>query len=305
MGAVGTDEIAELETFLRTGPGPAVGTAAAIVGEHRIESCEPALVAAFERLTERPIQRDPGCLGKAASAEALHQLDAAQPAVYLAGISTRQMEPVWGGQQDTATELRSACARGLVRMRHPDVLLHLAEALADPEVPVRLSAAQSLAYHGAPGGLPLLRLKVLSGDPETQVIGECLLAMLRIDAESSLMFVAEQLDAADPERSEAAALALGESRAEGAFAILREWLPEASAERQADVALLAIATLRSDDAIGFLLQQIADARGPEARAALAAMEIHRHDPALRERIEAAAKHNDADLTREIAELFLR
>ena len=190
-------------------------------------------------------------------------------------------------------------------MRHPDALLYLAEGLADPEVPVRLNAAQSLAYHGTTSGLPLLRLKVLSGDPESQVIGECLLAMLRIDPDSSLPFVGGQLDTADPERSEAAALALGESRAEGALRILRDWLPEARAGRLGEVALLAIAMLRSDDAIGFLLQRIASEIGPEAREALAAMEIHRHDPALRERVEEAAHRSDVDLTREIAELFRR
>ena len=42
----------------------------------------------------------------------------------------------------------------------------------DPEAPARIGAAQSIAYHGTESGLPILRLRVLAGDPDSQVVGE-------------------------------------------------------------------------------------------------------------------------------------
>jgi len=228
---------------------------------------------------------------------------AATADLYLTGVCTQQLEPVWGGQQDTAMTLRSACGRGLVSMRHPDALLYLADALADPEAPVRLSAAQSLAYHGAETGLPVLRLKVLSGDTEVQVLGECMLAMLRIDTASSVAFVGQQLQHVAPERREVAALALGESRVEDALAHLVGWLPEARSTGQAEAALLSIAMLRNDAAMSFLLDQIASQPGPEAREALTAIGIHQRDATLRERVEEAAQRAEVDLSRDLEAIF--
>ena len=117
------------------------------------------------------------------------------------------------GGRDTAAELRGAAARGLVRMSHPQALSALAELLADPELPARIAAVRAVAYHGGDSGLPLLRLKVLSGDREPEVLSECFLAMLRISPEVSVEFVERFLDAEEAAIAESAALALGESRA--------------------------------------------------------------------------------------------
>lgn len=293
----------EIRAFLESKHSHAVAAAARIVAEQRLDELRPDLVRAFRRLMVHPVKRDSGCRGKTAIAEALHELDASQPEVYLAGVRHTQHEPVWGGQQDTAAALRTACARGLVRMRHPDVLLHLADGLADPELAVRLGAAESIAYHGTDFGLPLLRLKVLSGDAQIEVVAECLLAMMRISAESSLDFVASFLRAPDPRLTEAAALALGESRAAGAFEVLRDWRVDAAQRELGDVALLALAMLRTDAALDHLLHLIASEPGPIAREVIAAFEIHRHDPVIRERVEAAAQRNDADLAAALADVF--
>ena len=43
-------------------------------------------------------------------AEALEQIDHAEAAVFLAGVRHVQLEPAWGGSQDTAAPLRAACA---------------------------------------------------------------------------------------------------------------------------------------------------------------------------------------------------
>ena len=301
--AVEEPELSELRSFLASKHSHAVAAAAEIAGEQGLDELRPLLVGAFHRLMENPIKRDPGCRGKAAVAEALHQLDAPEAELYLAGIEHEQMEPVWGGRQDTASELRTACGRGLVRMRHVDALLHLADLLADSELSVRLGAAQSIAYHGTAHGLPILRLKVHSGDPEIEVIAECLLSILRISPESSRDFVAGFLRSADPSLAEAAALALGESRAEGAFDALRDWRCDAAGQGLGEVALMALAMLRSDPAIEYLLSLVASEPGPAAREAIAAFAIHRHDQSMRARVEAAARREDVDLDEALEEAF--
>src|SRR5438309_905435 len=82
----------------------------------------PLLSAAFERLMERPLQTDKGCTGKIAIARALERIDYHRPDVFLRGLHHVQPEPVWGGTQDTAVELRGICAMGLARLDHPGVL---------------------------------------------------------------------------------------------------------------------------------------------------------------------------------------
>lgn len=299
------DALAEVRDFLTSKHSHAVATAATIVAEQEWRDLTPELLVAFERLMKTAVKRDPGCKGKAAIADALHELGAYEGELFETGIAHRQMEPVWGGRRDTAGELRTACGRGLVRMRHPDALLHLAELLADPELGVRLAAAQSLAYHGSDHGLPVLRLKVLSGDPETEVIAECLLAMMRISPESSLAFVARFLDASDDAMAESAALALGESRASTALEVLLGWRKQAAERGLGAVALLAVAMLRSEEALESLLELVASEPGPSAREAVAAFEILRHDEQLRSRVEAAAARNETDLRDAVEEAFER
>ncbi len=274
----------------------AVATAADIVAEAHIESLQPELVAAFDRLMQQPVKLDPGCRAKAAIAQTLQQLDAYEDELYLQGVRHVQMEPVYKGQQDTATALRGACARGLVHTNHPDALTILAELLADPESPARLAAARAIAYQGSSFALPLLRLKILSGDAEIEVITECMVAMLRISADSSVEFVARFLWAGDAPTAEAAALALGESRAPEALPVLQRWWREVDDPDLARMGLLSIALLHSDEAIEYLLSLIREQAGPIVREAIAAFEIYRHDDTMVERVRATAlKREELDL----------
>ena len=299
---VGEDR-AELGRFLSSKHSHAVAAAAKIVGDLELEEFRSQLVDGFERLMIQPIKRDPGCRGKAAIAEALHQLEAHEVDLFLNGVKYRQMEAVWGGRQDTAADLRTACGRGLVRMRYVDVLLHLADLLADPETQVRIAAAQSVAYYGTAYGLPLLRLRVRAGDSENEVIAECMLSMMRISAESSIDFVADFLRDADLEAAESAALALGESRADGALTALCNWRLEAAERGLGDVVMTAIAMLRSEEAIDYLVSAVANEAGPVAREVIAAFSIHRHNQGLMERLKKAAQENQVDLSSALEELF--
>ncbi len=300
---LGDAERADLRDLIAGPHSAAVAVAAEIAADEGLEEFIPDLVSAFHRMMESPVKRDPGCRGKASLAEALHRLDAREGELYRAGIMHRQMEPVWGGQKDTAGSLRSACGRGLVGMDAPDALLLLAESLADPELDVRLAAAQSIAYQGSSHALPLLRLKALAGDVHNGVVAECLLSMLRVEPAESLAFVERFLGSEDSDLAECAALALGESRAEGALAVLGAWREDAEGRGLSGAALTAIAMLRSDAAIDYLLGMVVKEPGPVAREAIAALGIHHHDDGLRERTLVAARRDDLDLSESVETAF--
>lgn len=280
----------------------AAAKAAEIAGHAELGDLTPDLVAAFDRFMQNPIKSDPGSRAKEAIADALQQIDASTSEVFLAGVRHIQMEPVYGGRQDTAAGLRGAAARGLVRMNHPDAMLHLAELLADAEPPARIAAARALGYHGRDEGLPLLRLKVLSGDSEIDVLGDCLLAMLQISPGHSIAFVERFLGDDEPALAEAAALALGESRAEAAFPVLQDWWCQTVDPRLAPTALLAIAMLRTQEALDFLIGLIREEPASIARHAIAAFEIYRSSETTVAQVRAVVRERgDPDLLRTVDE----
>jgi HEAT repeat protein len=283
------DSLASLRQVLAGKSSHEAAKAAEICGENEIAELAPDLVVAFERFSADPVKKDPGCAAKTAIADALYRMGAAETAVYLKGIRHVQMEPVYGGKVDTATELRGVCALALVRVHHPDYLDELAELLADREAPARRMAARALAYSENPGAVPLLRLKARIGDEDAQVLTECLLALLAIAPAASLDFVARFLDDGRGEVAEAAALALGGARVEGALPILSAWWERTFDRELRQSALLAIAMLKRDDAIDFLLSIVADGAALHARGAIQALAVYRHDPKLRARVAAAVE----------------
>jgi HEAT repeat protein len=283
-----------LREILRSRFSHAAAKAAEVAGDAQLRELEPDLVAAFDRFLQDPSKRDPGCLAKTAIVDALQQLDSDEGDLYLRAARHVQLEPVYGGRQDTAPALRGAAARGLVRMNHPDAMVILAELLADAELPARIAAARALAAHGGASGLPLLRLKVLVGDAEIEVVSECLLALLRISGEDSTPFVARFLET---ELAEAALLALGESRAPEALPVLESFLARTADAALSRTALLALALLRSDAAIDRLIGFVEGEPGPIARDAIRAFEIYRNDERVVERVRQAVRRREgADLT---------
>jgi hypothetical protein len=290
-----------LREILRGRFSHAAAKAAELAGDAGLRDLAPDLVAAFDRFLEDPVKRDPGCLAKTAIVDALQQLDSDEGELYLRAARHVQLEPVYGGRQDTAPGLRGAAARGLVRMNHPDAMVVLAELLADAELPARIAAARAVAYHGGAAGLPLLRLKALVGDPEVEVVSECLLALLRISAADSAPFVARFLET---ELAEAALLALGESRTPEALEVLRAFLARTADRELSRTALLAIALLRSDEAVDLLLGFLESEPGPSARDAIRAFEIYRSDERVVERVRQAVRRREgADLTTTFEEVL--
>jgi hypothetical protein len=276
----------ELRRVLRGESCHAVARAAAIVGELGLERLIPDLVAAFPRFFEGLPRADPGCAAKTAIVEALRRLQQDVPALYRRGAGHVQREPVFGGHVDTAVDLRGASALALAETAGGEVLVDLANLLADPEPPVRISAARAVAVHGRGSGIPLLHLKALAGDEEPRVVSECLLALLRLDARGEMSFVASFLEKGD-EAAETAAIALGESRLAEALPVLQAWLEPAQRRGLGRTALSAIAALRRDEAVDLLLSLACEAEPPTARDALAALGSITSDRALYERAQAA------------------
>ncbi len=278
---------AELSRVLEGEGSHAVARAAALVGELDLAPLVPELVLAFPRFFADLPQADPGCSAKTAIVLALRRLGHEDAPLYRRAARHVQMEPVFGGRVDTAVDLRGSAALALGETGDRDALVLLAELLADPEPPVRISAARAVSAFGSDAGIPLLRLRALVPEPEPRVVSECLLSLLRLDAAGQTEFVASFLEKGDA-LAEAAAVALGEARSALAFASLRDWLPQAARRGLTRTALIAIASLRRDEAIELLLAVVREDPSPAARDALQALSSLGAAEALVERARAAA-----------------
>lgn len=287
---------AELQHALE-GRSSALATAAAnIIAGAELRGLEAALIAAFDRFMQEPEKTDKGCAAKQAIARALYRSEADCDPLLLRGIRHVQLEPIWGGKQDMAVELRATCALALVQNDYPHVMLELARLLADTEAGARAGAAQALGvtrHHDA--AVPLLRFKILSGDQDPRVIGACLSSLLATDATGSLQFVADLLSAPGAERREAAAIALGESHLEAAFEPLRAACENAALPAERAAPLLGLSLLRSEPARAHLLGLLRDAPQAVARQAIEALAVFRHDSELQARVLEATAEREAAL----------
>lgn len=273
---------------LRSKTGAVVALGARIVAGRELRGLLDELGPAFTRLCERPAERDPGCRGKVAIAKALRALDEWEDEVFVPGVALAQHEPVWGGREDTAAELRAECAMAFAHAGRSDALEVLADLLADGERAARAGAAQALGDTGRPDAVSLLRFKVRIGDPEPDVVATCLGSILALAPRSSLPFFQTLLAVRD-ERAEAAAIALGSSRLSAAVPLLLRYCEEATTEARERTGYLALALLRDDVANDSLLGVVRNGELPDAVAAAKALATFRDDARLAARLRAAAE----------------
>jgi HEAT repeat protein len=200
-----------------------VSKAAALAAELNFDALTPDLKTAFDRFLAGGAATDPQCWAKLALCKALRDLNYDESDVYLAGITCRQIEPVWGGSVDTASALRGVCALALIatRLSDFDILSQLTNCLADPEKTVRMDAAAALGQLGRPEGGLLLRLKAMTGDAEPEVTGQCFHSLLAIAPEEAVAFVGRYLHDSAEEIQLEAAIALAQSREPSALDKLR------------------------------------------------------------------------------------
>lgn len=267
-----------------------VARAAKRVGKERIAELAGELPGVFMRLMRGGTAADRGCMAKQEIAQAIDELgvdgEDAQ-SVLLAGVRHVQEEPTFGGVVDTAAVLRGACALGLVRMGYRDVMIVLADLLADPEAQTRIMAARAIAYAGQESGALLLRLRILSGDKDATVMAECFAAIVQLTPGKALPLLERFLGGADADLAQEAAMAIATSKREEAMGILRRHWEQDVLGRES--LLVPLAMLRRPEAVEILLEVISS--GPEslASAAAEAMGMYRADAAVSERVMALAK----------------
>ena len=265
----------------------------------------PSLESSYARFLDKPLKNDPSCFAKKALARALVALDAANVEFFSAGLRYRQLEPVWGGTADTAADVRASCAMGLVASGYPRALVELTALLNDSDATARIGAARAIACGNPREAELLLRSKTLAGDAEPQVLGECFTGLLAVEPDESLKFVAGYFSHADEAVRELAALALGESRLDGALAPLKEaWGGVLVGEEFRRTLLRAAAAHRSEAAFDWLLEMVGDARIPVVLDVIETLAVYKRQPKLRERLRAALARRAERLPNErFAELW--
>ena len=265
-----------------------VSKAARVVAERGFAELQPDLLAAYDRFFDNPLKTDPQCWAKNAISKALVDLGHDEAAPYLRGLTHIQMEPVWGGSEDTAGTLRGNCALALAQCRDigdREILAHLVESLVDPNHTVRLEAARSIGRLNNDAGALLLRLRALVGDKEPEPLGACFSSLLAIEGRQAIEFVSHFLDAGGETAAEAA-LALGMIRDAEAYGVLKgRWQRERNITL-ADTLLTAIGLTRLPEAVDFLVQLVAE-DSSSAEAAIEALGWARSDEQIRKRLGAA------------------
>jgi len=273
-----------------------VAAAAEIAGAWRLAEAAPDLEAAFDRFLADPIKDDKLCRAKLAIVQALEAMDHLGDSAFAKASRHVQREPAWGPPVDTAPPLRAAGLIGLTRIGPPGLAATLADALLDEARDVRSAAASCLGALGTDAAALVLRFKCRVGDKEPEVLSDALRALLTISADEHLPFVVESLDPDDEARCEAAALAMGNARLPQALGPLLGCFHAAASSPVRDTVLLAVAMLRASAAIDALLDLVAEDSEADARSALGALKIHKHDPKLVARIaEAVGRSGSATL----------
>jgi hypothetical protein len=262
-----------------------VAAAAALAGENGLVELAGDLEAAFDRFMADPLKDDKLCRAKTAVVQALDKIEHQDPKVFDKAARHVQLEPVWGGSEDTAPPLRAAGLVALARVEGAGCSAVLVDALIDPARDVRVAAAVALGALGTDAAGLVLRLKVRVGDRDPDVLSECLGALLAVNPGENLPVVAGFLDPRNEDACEAAAMALGRSRLPEALDPLRACFEAADSRELRQHVLLAVAILRRPAAIDYLCDLVATGPEPTAAAALSSLRIYKDDPRIRERIE--------------------
>ncbi len=266
-----------------------VARAAKIAGEVEDKTLVPELCYAFARLLLDPIKSDPKCWGKEAIAKTLKDLGHSESAIFLKCIDYVQLEPVWGGEEDTAATLRATCALALLQctdVTRDDKLWSVMRLLSDKSPTVRKDAATALeALEGREAAL-MLRIAARMGDRDPTVTGQVLESLLRIEREAAVPFVADFLKSPSGEVREEAALALGASRLDRAVEALTGAFAGKHAMIEHGVLLRALSISRHEKAIEFLLDVVRTQRVSIAVAALEELKLFRDSTEMRDKIAA-------------------
>ena len=300
------EAVAELRKALNHRAGMVAGKAAKLSAERQLRILIPDLLRAFDRLFENARERDPQCWGKNAIAKALVELGHQESEPYLKGARHVQMEPVWGGQEDTASALRGICMLALAAcadIRRETILRVLVDGLTDPKPTVRQESVRAIAQMGGDEAVLLLRFKARVKDSELPVVGQVFDSVLALEGEQGIGFLADFLDASHGDAAGEAALSLGASRLPGSLEVLeRAW--DATRDPDLKLTLLrAMSASREARAIDFLTGIVRNGRPADVAFALEALSIHKGTPEIRQLVETAAREAGTATEQEFRKAF--
>lgn len=294
------EKIARVRTLLTDKQSFVVLRAVELVGQWGLRQFLPDLIKVFERHFGAA---DQGCEVKTAVAKLLvdFEVDRESDAMPLIvrGLTHVQKEPVWGGQQDVAAGLRGWCAMAIAASGHRDQIRLILPLLQDPEVQARAMAVRSLALGGSDAGEALIRFKLLIGDAEDEVLGECLSALASQWPDRSMEILKASLE--QDRLRPVAAVALGECRHAEALPILKSaYERESYPDRQREL-LAGLVLCRREEALTFLVTQIEQAAASQAAAIVEALGPRRQYATLWDRVVSAVKRRtDAKVTAALA-----
>jgi hypothetical protein len=218
------------------------------------------------------VKLDPQCWAKNELAKALAAFEAQLPLLFADGMKHRQLEPSWGGVEDSAGPLRGTCALALVQCRDvpsSDLLRLLTPLFTDKEVTVQMNAVRAIEQLGTDSSALLLRFRAELGSAEPEVLGACIGGVLRLEGHKALAWTASFIQSLD-ETSTEAAFALSEHRTPEAFEQLRIAYDRAADRIQhlelRETLLTAVAAMRLPVSTEWLLEK-ASADALDARSA--------------------------------------
>lgn len=284
------EAVEQLQKALTDRNNHVVATAAAIAAELRLEPLLPDLLTAFDRFFVDPTRSDPSCLAKTAIAKALRELGHRGADAFVRGLTHVQLEPAWGGRADSATNLRATCALALPDTQLDDlsVLTYLSDALADRDKQVRADSAAAIAALGRSEGALPLRLKLLLGDADADVLGQCFTALLSVAPAGAVAFIARFLESSNEDVQLEAASALAQCRDPEALEVLRAFWQGALLSSPLRRALLMSLGASPQSCAADLLLDVIE-RDPDelALTAVVALATSRFHAELRQKVSAA------------------
>lgn len=215
-----------------------------------------------------------------------------------------QMEGSFGPPVDAAAKLRAISALALVRTAHRAALDEVVSLLVDQWPQARVGAVRALAANGGEAGTLLLKLKILTGESEPDVLAECFSGLLKRGPERSLPLIAGFIESEDVAVAEAALLALGSSRLPEALELLKARWERTAGGPLRKIVLVAIGMIRSDAAVEFLLALLAECNPATAKDVLAALALFRDNDKVRSRVESVvAGRNEEDVSEIFGQQF--
>lgn len=283
-----------------------VGRGAELAARYDKRELSPDLIAAFDRFNgSRARDEDKSFAARTAIVRGLADLYAGGEAadVYLAAVRMIGNAPPGGGT-DSAADLRASAAFGLVTMVHPAALTVCTDLLADLAPAVRVAAARALAASGREGGALVMRLKLQIGDPEPEVLAECVTGLMQLLPAESLDVAVRMLRHRDEMVRAAAALAIGASKLPEVLTRLSEAFDREKEQSVRKTILIAAASTRSQAAIDWLVSLVS--KDPwTAEQAIEALGPFRLDETVRQRVgKMIEEHGGTRLTDAYKQVFM-